>query len=63
MHQRNPRPPLPGHGLVENYTMPFLVVSGVLFYITLVTLWANFGLAIAVIVAALSDRAITWKRR
>ena len=51
------RPPLPGAGHVEDYTTPFLVVTGLLCYIGLVVLWALFGLPLVVIGTLLATRA------
>ncbi|MDF0599935.1 hypothetical protein P1J78_04250 [Psychromarinibacter sp. C21-152] len=49
------RPPLPGAGLMEDYTMPFLVVAGVLCFLVLLVLWAWLGLPAVIILAAVAD--------
>ncbi len=50
------RPPLPGAGYMEDYTVPFLVMAGVLCFILLFVIWAAFGFAAAVGLAYLTDR-------
>ena len=52
------RPPLPGAGYMEDYTMPFLVTAGVLCFLGLFAIWALFGLPGALIAAFLANRAI-----
>lgn len=52
------RPPLPGAGYMEDYTLPFLVVAGVLCYIVLFALWAVFGFPFTATVALLTDRLL-----
>lgn len=52
------RPPLPGHGRMEDYTVPFLWSAGVLALIALFALWATWGLPAAVIAAVAADRLI-----
>ena len=52
------RPPLPNAGYVEDFTVPFLVVAGVLLFVALFAIWAVSGLATALIVAFLTDRII-----
>ena len=52
------RPPLPGAGYLEDYTVPFLVVAGVLCFLALFAIWAAWGLPGAIILAVLADRAI-----
>ncbi len=49
----------PFHGQpVENYTMPFLVVFGVLIWIALVAIWGFFGMIGALVAGFAADRAI-----
>lgn len=53
------RPNLPGHGQpVEDYTVPFLIVAGVLCWIALVVIWALWGLLGATISAVAADKII-----
>lgn len=53
------RPNLPGHGQpVEDFTVPFLIVSGVLCWIGLVVIWAIWGMVGAVLGAFAADRMI-----
>ncbi len=52
------RPPLPGAGYVEDYTVPFLCVAGVLCFLALFAIWAMWGLPAALIAAVLADRGI-----
>ncbi len=49
----------PGARQVENYTTPFLIVSGVLCYVGLLVLWAVFGLPATLFSAYLADRLIS----
>jgi len=56
--QEDTRPPLPGAGHVENYTVPFLVVFAFLVYFTLLAIWAVYGLPSALIAAVVADRFI-----
>ncbi len=49
---------LPGHGSMEDYTMPFLIVAGVLCWIALVVIWVIFGIVGAAISAFAVDRVI-----
>ena len=59
MNQFDERPNPPGHGQpVEDYTIPFLVVSGVLLWIGLVVVWAIWGMIGAVLGAFALDRII-----
>jgi hypothetical protein len=54
------RPNLPGHGQpVEDYTVPFLIVAGVLCWIVLVVIWAIWGILGATISAVAADRIMT----
>ncbi len=53
--EHNERAPLPGAGHVEDYTTPFLWAAGMLLFVALFALWANFGLAFVLIVAAAAD--------
>lgn len=62
MRHEDTRPPLPGSGYMENYTVPFLVVSAVLSYIALLALWATLGLPAALVAAFLADRCIPRRR-
>lgn len=50
---------LPCAGHVENYTIPFLIVAGVLCYIGLLTLWIMVGLPATLVGAYLADRMVT----
>lgn len=52
------RPPLPGHGTMEDYTRPFLVSAWVLVFCGLFALWAAWGFAAALLAAVAADRAI-----
>ena len=59
MRNDNDRRNLPGHGQpVEDFTVPFLVVSGVLCWIALVFIWAIWGLVGAFLSAFAADRVI-----
>jgi hypothetical protein len=54
------RPNLPGHGQpVEDYTVPFLIVAGVLCWIVLVVIWAIWGILGATISAVAADKIMT----
>ncbi len=50
------RPPLPGDGYLEDYTIPFLVMAGILTFILLFVIWAAWGFAAAVGLSVLADR-------
>lgn len=50
------RPPLPMAGYMENYTNAFLVTAGALTFMSLVAIWAIFGLPFAVTLAFLIER-------
>ena len=52
------RPPLPGAGQLDDYTDAFLVVAGVLVFITLFVIWASAGMPVAVMLAYLADRVL-----
>lgn len=52
---RDGRTSLPGAGYMEDYTMPFLVVAGVLLFMALVLIWSYLGLPAVIILAALAD--------
>lgn len=56
--QLDQRPPLPGHGRVENYTDAFLTSAGCLLFMTLVAIWAYAGFGAALIAAFLLNYAI-----
>lgn len=59
MKQFDERPNLPGHGQpVEDYTVPFLIVAGILTWIALVFIWAFWGMLGAVLGAFAADRAM-----
>jgi len=58
MRCQGKRPPLPCAGYMENYTVPFLVVSAVLCYLLLLILWVIFGLPFTLIAAFIVDRFI-----
>lgn len=56
------RPNLPGHGQpVEDYTVPFLIVAGVLCWIGLFVVWVIWGLLGALVTAFAADKVITHK--
>ena len=50
------RPPLPGAGYLEDYTLPFLCVAGVLCFVALFAVWAVFGLPFTIVLALLTER-------
>ena len=52
------RPPLPGAGYMEDYTMPFLVMAGVLCLMLLFAIWAAWGFPVAIGLAWLTDRML-----
>ena len=52
------RPNLPGHGTMEDYTTPFLVVFGVILWIGLVVIWGLYELLGAVLSAYLIERSL-----
>lgn len=54
------RPPLPGHGRMENYTVAFLISAGCLLFTVLFALWALWGISAPLLAAFLADR---WLRR
>ncbi|MCG6903463.1 MAG: hypothetical protein LJE68_12360 [Rhodobacter sp.] len=54
--ESNQRPPLPGAGVMEDYTAAFLCVAGFLCFLALFALWVNFGLPFTLVLAALTDR-------
>jgi len=58
MRNDNTRPPLPGAGYVEDFTTPFLVVTGVLTFFILCTIWAVAGWPMAVLTAFAVDRLL-----
>lgn len=49
------RPPLPGHGYMEDYTGAFLVAAGVLCFMALTAVWALLGWPIAVACGLCAD--------
>ncbi len=49
------RRPLPGDGHLEDYTLPFLIVAGILCFVALFFVWALGGLPLAMICAVLAD--------
>lgn len=52
------RPPLPSEGHVDDYTLPFLIVAGILCFIGLVLIRTIGGMPGALICAVLAERAI-----
>jgi len=52
------RPPLPGAGYVEDYTLPFLVAAGVLCFILLFAIWAAWGIVPVLAFSILAERLI-----
>ncbi|WP_172295964.1 hypothetical protein [Pseudoruegeria sp. HB172150] len=49
------RPPLPGNGILPDYSLPFFVTSGVLCFFALVALWAAYGMPLVLIAATAAD--------
>ncbi len=49
---------LPGHGTMEDYTTPFLIVAGILCWMGLVVMWVLFGILGATLSAVAADRII-----
>ncbi len=52
------RPPLPGAGRMEDYTVPFLIAAGVLCFVILFAIWAAWGLPVALLLAFLANKAL-----
>lgn len=52
------RPPLPGAGYMEDYTVPFLWMAGLLTFIALFALWAAWGLPVALACAWVANHLI-----
>jgi hypothetical protein len=52
------RPPLPGSGYLEDYTVPFLWSAGALIFIGLFALWAIWGLPLILVLALLAHRLL-----
>lgn len=50
------RPPLPGAGTMEDYTVPFLWAAGALTFVLLFALWAVWGLAAPLLAGFAADR-------
>ena len=50
------RPPLPGEGQMQNFTDAFCVTAGVLLFVCLVAIWANYGLLVILVATYFIDR-------
>ncbi len=53
------RPPLPGHGQMEDYTGAFLVSAGCVLFMALFAIWALLGFLAALFSGYSTDRAIS----
>lgn len=59
MRRHADRPPLPGHGRLEEYTVPFLFSAFCLLLMALVAIWTAWGLAPALAACWALDRLIS----
>lgn len=52
------RPPLPGEGQMQDFTDAFFVTAGVLLFVCLVAIWANYGLPIILVTTYFAHKVL-----